>query len=305
LHRISCSHRDFDLDLTLESGQVFQWRRDADRWWVGLIEPDPCPIRIRQTDRYLELQLFGDIAVERIRDYFRLDDPLQDYVAQWTRDGGPEIIEAVDAFAGLRLIRQDPWECLISFMMSPAAPIHRIRSSLQRLSRALGDPCGSIGGLDLYRFPDPWRLAQTKRAVYDEAGFGFRGPHIAAASALICACGGADWVRSLRQVPYPKAKAELMTLPGVGDKVADCVCLFSLDNDEAVPIDVHIARVARALFDNVPRSLTPRNYALIADMYRQRYGPKAGWAQQYLFRDQIGGRVIYCDEQGKHRKSAR
>jgi N-glycosylase/DNA lyase len=176
---------------------------------------------------------------------------------------------------------------------------------MQKISDALGEPCGSLGGIGLYRFPDPEILARTPRSIYDEAGLGFRGRSMAAAAAIVCANGGAHWVRSLRQASYGDAKAQLVTMPGVGEKIADCVCLFSLDKDDAVPIDVHMARVARTLFEDMPASLTPKSYAVVADEYRRRFGTKAGWAQQYLYYDQIERRGIWDDDLGKHRKTGR
>ena len=302
-YRIPCNHKDFSLDLTLESGQVFRWQRGSDRWWIGAIEPEGYLVRIRQTDDALQIESANKRAVDRVRSYFRLDDPLHQYVEQWMREGGPQIASAVASYPGLRLIRQDPWECLISFLASPASPIYRIRRSMQKLCIALGRPCGSLGEVGLYRFPDAEILANTPRSVFDEAGLGFRGPTMAAVAAVVCAKGGSKWVRSLRQTEYALAKAELTTLPGVGEKIADCVCLFSLDKDDAVPIDVHIARISRTLFQNIPASLTPRAYGIVAREFRERFGAAAGWAQQYLYYSQIEKQGIWDDELGKHRKA--
>lgn len=303
--RIDCSPADFNLDLTLESGQVFLWRRASDGWWTGLLSPDGCPVKIRQTADALEYRSPDERAADRMRDYFRLAFPLADLAAAWSQTGGPEIGRALTAYAGLRVIRQDPWQCLISFMASPASPIHRIRRSLQRLSQELGEPLESFADADFWAFPAPDVLAATPREVYDRCGLGFRGPRIAASSALVRDRGGAAWIRSLRDEPYLTARRELVALPGIGEKVADCICLFSLDKHEATPIDVHMARVARALFNGPPSSLARRPYQAMADAFRERFGPSAGWAQQYLYFEQIQKRGIWDDALGKHRKGAR
>jgi 3-methyladenine DNA glycosylase/8-oxoguanine DNA glycosylase len=95
----------------------------------------------------------------------------------------------------------------------------------------------------------------------------------------------AGWLEGLRALPYGEAKAELTQIRGIGAKIADCVSLFSLGKDQAVPVDTHIWAVAKELFSaQVPtRSLTPSTYEAIAGMFVQRYGPYAGWAQEYLY----------------------
>ncbi|HEY3328888.1 MAG TPA: DNA glycosylase [Capsulimonadaceae bacterium] len=300
---LECDIAVLDLDRTLESGQVFRWKRDGDGWWVGLLEPSRTALRIRQTVGGIQIAPGSAAdAEERLREYFRLGDNFDEHEATWRESAGPEIVTALDMSPGLRLIRQDPVECLFSFLTSAAAPIHRIRRCMGGLSSTLGEPWGMLGDMDLNAFPSVELLAATPREVYDSLGFGFRGGYIREAAGQILERGGAAWVRGLRELPYETAKAELMQLTGIGEKIADCVCLFSLDNDEAVPIDVHMARVARELFDGVPKSLTPKAYATVAALYRERFGPKAGWAQQYLYYAQIEKAGIWDDALGRHRK---
>jgi 3-methyladenine DNA glycosylase/8-oxoguanine DNA glycosylase len=93
------------------------------------------------------------------------------------------------------------------------------------------------------------------------------------------------WLASLRYQPRAACKRELMGFFGVGEKIADCVCLFSLDKDDAIPVDTHIWRIARARYapELAGRSLTPAAYARVGEAFRERFGPRAGWAQQTLF----------------------
>src|SRR5262249_19911229 len=138
--------------------------------------------------------------------------------------------------------------------------------------------------LPLYAFPPLETLAAAKEADLRAAGWGFRAPRVPHNAAALCT-EEADWLSTLRHIPYPQARSALMRLFGIGAKVADCICLFSLDKDEAVPIDRHIQRIARRLFrpDLDGKTLTPAVYNALADAYRTRFGAYAGWAQQYLF----------------------
>ena len=100
---------------------------------------------------------------------------------------------------------------------------------------------------------------------------------------------GPDWLVSLRSAPYRQAKAELLGIKGVGEKIADCVCFFSLDKDEAVPVDTHVRQLAQRLFlpEMKARSITSAVYRRISEVFADRYGPYAGWAQQFLYYDDL------------------
>ena len=135
-------------------------------------------------------------------------------------------------------------------------------------------------------------LAEASVEEMRTLGLGYRARFIQAAARQVVTGGGAAWLHGLRHVPYPTAKAALRGLPGVGEKIADCVCLFSLDKDEAIPVDTHIRRIALRDYINEPatRSLTPAAYAQIGDGLRARFGPRAGWAQQFLFFHDLYGK---------------
>jgi N-glycosylase/DNA lyase len=192
-------------------------------------------------------------------------------------------------FAGLRVTRQDPVECLISFLCSSVAPIYRIRRGIDAMCRTLGEPLGTHWGRTFHAFPTLECLAETPREEYDTMGLGFRGGNVRETSAELLRRGGRPYLLALRHAPYANAKAALITLPGVGAKIADCVCLFSLGKHEAVPMDVHVTRIGKRLFPHLAslKSLTSKNYNDLADAYRDRFGPYAGWAQQYLFYNEL------------------
>ena len=222
-----------------------------------------------------------------LRDYFRLDVDLS-ALSQQFAEADPHIQEAMREFAGLRVIRQDPVECVFSFICTSAAPLHRIRRSIDGLCRAYGEPYpgGEVAGLTHYGFPEVHRLAEASVSEMQSLGLGYRARYIQAAARQILINGGPAWLLGLRTKPYAEAKAALLTLTGIGEKIADCICLFSLDKDEAIPVDTHIRQIAqRNYLSQMPavKTLTKAGYAQIGNLLRTQFGPMAGWAQQYLF----------------------
>lgn len=297
--------RVLDLDHTLSSGQAFRWKRvaagtDAGAW-VGALSPAGEIIFADRVGDDVVIGASSDGARAHAAEFFRVDDDLSADVDGWlSGHHGPEIAGAVRSYPGLRVLRQDPVECLFSFMMSAAAPIFRIRRSMDQLCRRYGRPLGEAGGHMMHAFPGVEILAEIPRSEYDVMGFGFRGGNICVAARQVQDYGGEDWLRGLRQASYADAKSALMTLRGVGEKIADCVCLFSLDKDEAVPVDVHIARIARRIFgEGLGSPSTAAGYARFAGAFRDRFGPKAGWAQQYLYYAEICGNGLWDEELGR------
>jgi N-glycosylase/DNA lyase len=300
----ACSPDELDLEHTLASGQAFRWRKDKEGWWATLLEPDHLLVRLWQD----EDQIFYETrpaarSFSRIRDYFQLDTDLAALTKHWIDRAGQEISTATGNFRGLRVVRQDPVECLFTFLCTPAAPIYRIRRSVDAMCRTLGGQVADVAGLAHYSFPSIESLAESSRAVYDKMGLGFRGGNIRLAARGVLDLGGEEWLRGLRELPYAAARAQLSALPGVGLKIADCVCLFSLDKNDAVPIDVHMARVAKRLFTSSRemRTLTGRAYEDAANHFRQRFGEHAGWAQQYLYYNELVHAGLWDEELGKHR----
>jgi N-glycosylase/DNA lyase len=169
------------------------------------------------------------------------------------------------------------------------------------MSAMLGQPLGTVDGQPYYAFPTVATLAAADPAELQAAsGLGYRAGRIVAAAGLLAA-REPGWLRGLRTVPYPAAHTALQALPGVGPKVADCVCLFSLDHPEAVPVDTHIWQVAQGHWGQGaagiaagaagPRvgGLTAAAYRRVGDMFRARYGRLAGYAQNWLFYDHFRG----------------
>lgn len=292
-----CPIGEMHLSHTLICGQAFRWKLDGQGWWSCLLPiTNPAPkgprhrlVRLWQDRDAVYYETFpreGGLA--HLRDYLRLDIDLPALTAQFAA-ADPGISDALSAFPGLRVLRQDPEECLFSFLCTPAAPLYRIRGSIAGLCHAYGDPCaqGAVAGVMHHAFPPAHRLAEASVGQMLKFGLGFRAKNIRETARQVVANGGSSWLLSLREMPYSDAKAALMTLPGVGDKIADCVCLFSLDKDDAIPVDTHIRQIALRRYpeaaSGTSKTFTRRDYMAIGDTLRARFGAMAGWAQQYLF----------------------
>ena len=232
-----------------------------------------------------------------LRDYFQLDVDLGDLYAQWSA-ACPKVAAVAPHLPGMRILRQDPLECLVSFICSSNNNIVRITLMLAKLREAYGDAIAveseavrAAGVLRLFRFPT---LAQLQRASEEELralGFGYRAKYIVSTVSKLASREGARWLASLRAEPQSaegdaRVLAALLELDGVGPKVADCVALFSLDRRRVVPVDTHVWQIACRDFDRSlteAKSLTPAVYLRVGELFRQRYGPFAGWAHSLLF----------------------
>ncbi len=151
-----------------------------------------------------------------------------------------------------------------------------------------GTKLGEVGGESYFTFPSAATLAEADAAYLSKiSGLGFRGRNLVGVAQQIRE-RGEGWAASLREMPYWEAHGELVKLRGIGAKVADCVCLFSLDKTEAVPVDTHVWKLAKALyFPDWParKSLTSLAYNTVAGVFRERFGELAGYAQSFLFYD--------------------
>ena len=263
-----------DLPLTLESGQAFRWHDDGGVW-SGFIEGrlltlerDPAGLRVAHAPGS------PPDAGRAVGDYFRLDDDLPAIYAQLCED--ERLAAAVHRHWGLRILRQEPWECLIAFICSQNANIPRIGQMQATLADALGGTA-TLGGLARRTFPTPEALASAGEGRLRELGLGYRARYVAAAAETVAA-GGIDLL-ALRAAPYEDAKAALLALPGVGEKVADCVLLFALDQLDAAPIDRWVRRALEDWYLDGRRL----SYRDLWAWTREAFGPYAGYAQQYLF----------------------
>jgi N-glycosylase/DNA lyase len=262
---------------------VFRWDKKGE-WWYGVV--GDRVFKVRQTGAELE---FTGAAEELIVHYFGLDDDLQKISASIGRD--EHIREALNAFWGLRLIRQPPWECLISYICATYKNIPAIRHMLLQLSRRFGEKT-AFDGCEFFTFPTPGKLACASEKSLATCGLGYRAEYVQMTSKRIFED---DFkLERLRRLSYEEAKRQLCSLAGVGPKVADCVLLFSLGKTEAFPVDRWVERVILNHYaQRLPRELaeklaqreglTNSDYAVLNAFGRQYFGVYAGYAQEYLY----------------------
>ena len=267
----------FDLAATLESGQVFRWRRVDSGWYVGVVGRHPVALSQVEGGLLYSCERGTEEAVKRaLYDYFRLDEDLLAIYREVSDD--QRVAEAISRYRGLRLLRQEPWECLVSFVCSSVSNIPRISRTLEAMAQRYGRAV-SLAGHTLYAFPTPEELARLLESDLRELGLGFRAKYVAEIAPALAA-GRVD-LAALRQASYEEAKAELMLLPGIGGKVADCVLVFSLDKLEGFPVDRWVRRCLKEWYF---QGGTISDAALLS-WAQGRWGRHAGYVQQYLFHD--------------------
>jgi N-glycosylase/DNA lyase len=271
------------LDATLCCGQAFRWNK-KDEWWFGIV--GDTALKIRQLDDELE---FENAEPEFVHEYLSLDDDLERIFAQIGKD--ERVKNAIREFAGLRILRQDPWECLVSYICATYKNIPAIKQMLNNLARKFGEKT-FLDNKTFYGFPSPEKLAEATFKDLKKCGLGYRAKYLYEMARRVCECDF-DFGR-LKKEPYERAKEKLLCFPGVGLKVADCVLLFSLGKLEAFPVDVWIKRIVMKYYpshfseDFVRRgsdkkSPSDSEYRKLNEFGRRYFGEYAGYAQEYLY----------------------
>jgi len=306
--------------------------------WVGVLDGKPLAIRqLPDTTVFSLLSNNGnDVKTEDIlsteqclKDYFQCNKSLSDLYERWGQ-GCSRMRQVLPCLPGVRVVRQDPFECLTSFICSSNNNIKRITQMLAKLRRCYGKYLGSLivhgsqdsdndktwsyiykdeidvrGSLildtlpalskkehDFFAFPTAEELAQVSQLEekLKRLGYGYRAKFIAG-TARLAAEKGNEWLHDLRHNrDRLEVQRELLTFPGVGPKVADCVALFSLDQSESIPVDTHVWDIAVRDYDSTlanNKSLTPKVYEMVGDEFRRRYVPHAGWAHSVLFAGEL------------------
>jgi len=273
----------FDLDFSLCCGQVFRWKRIGE-WWYGVVGENV--FKIQQCGAELE---FDGVSGEFVQRYFGLNDDLQQINRCIGRDD--YIRKALRRFEGLRIVRQLPWECLISFICATYKSIAAIELMLSKLSQKFGEK-KTFDRLDFYTFPTAAKLAFASGNALSECGLGYRAKYVQATAKKIHE--GNFELEHLKSMPYLEARRMLFEFSGVGLKVADCVLLFSIEKMEAFPVDVWVKRVILKHYANqFPEALVKKissheslsngEYEKLNVFGRSYFGKYAGYAQEYLY----------------------
>ena len=216
-----------------------------------------------------------DISWDWLEGYLQLGVNPKALIATFPQD--EHLKTAVESCRGLRLLRQDPWECLASFILSSTKQIVQIRQIVSLVCERFGEHVAAPEGRTAFSFPSPQVIANLTEADLRCCKMGFRAPYLKGTAEMIVR----DEVNldRIAKMPVAHARAELMRLPGVGRKIADCVLLFAYGFQEAFPVDVWVLKAIRQLYFPGRRP----NARKIIKFTETYFGPNAGYAQQYLF----------------------
>src|SRR5215470_10481035 len=271
---------DFDLEKTLDSGQVFHWQKVGDGF-VGAIGDRAVYVEQRAG----VLKVCDGEAPSQTREapvlpgivahYFALDHPLAEICNSFPKD--PVMNAARDFCCGLRIIRQPKWECLATFICSSMKQVAHIRQISQALRKRFGEQ-RDIGDHRVYTFPSAERLAHTSEKQLRDCKLGYRAKNLHATAGLVSS-GEAD-LEAWSALSDVELRTKLCALPGVGPKIANCVMLFAYERLRAFPIDVWIERVLRQQYFPRRKKMTAQRLRQFTETY---FGEHGGYAQQYLF----------------------
>ena len=267
----------FDLESTLFSGQVFRWRK-RDEWYEGVIFGRI--VRVREVEGGIAFATAGDdvdVTASWLRDYFALDVDLHEVYSALSRDEA--LSQAFDRYRGMRVLRQDPWETTLSFLCAQNSNVLRITRNVEDMCRSFGRPI-SLGGNTRYTYPTPEALVEAGEQALRDLGLGYRARYIVSAAEKVSKSEIDLW--ALRRASYDDALDALMTLDGVGDKVANCIMLFCMDKPQAFPVDTHIRQILRERYPRA-RRVKSSDIRRVRAWAQEYFAPFAGYANHYLF----------------------
>ncbi|MDR2089380.1 MAG: DNA-3-methyladenine glycosylase 2 family protein [Clostridiales Family XIII bacterium] len=294
--------KDFSAEQTFACGQAFRWKRGGDGSYTGVAGGRAANIAFTPADADAE-GCAGDIVIRPLgvappaacgegngsdsndRNFWEnYLDLRRDYgeIKRALAANDAVMARAVACGAGIRILNQEPWEALISFILSQNNHIPRITACVERLCAACGTRIDGADGGVFFAFPRIETLAGLSEGDLAPCGLGYRAKYLIQTARRVAEAGGAAWLAALRDAAIAEAESALLSLCGVGPKVAACVLLFGLGHTEGFPVDVWMARAMRELY-----GVDGKDAAAHA---AERFGPYAGIAQQYLFHYMRNGR---------------
>ena len=262
-----------DIDNSINSGQVFLWEKQGSDWY-GIDGQD-----------VLKINKNGVIkSIRNLKtDFFRKNDNMQEIIKSISKD--KTVKKAVKEYEGLRLFRQDPFQCLISFIISSNSNIQKIKSSLEKITKKFGKKV-KIQNKEFFLFPEPEKLAKATIDEIKSCGVGYRAPFIKEAAKMVI-LKKIDF-EYLKKCDYHEAKKNICLVPGIGNKVADCIMLFSLNKLESFPLDTWMIKILEKYYSKEfkieTKTITQKQYELLHEKIVNYFGPYCGYAQQYLFK---------------------
>ena len=262
-----------DVDNSINSGQVFLWEKQGSDWY-GIDGQD-----------VLKINKNGVIkSIRNLKtDFFRKNDNIQEIIKSISKD--KTVKKAVKEYEGLRLFRQDPFQCLISFIISSNSNIQKIKSSLEKITKKFGKKV-KIQNKEFFLFPEPEKMAKATIDEIKSCGVGYRAPFIKEAAKMVI-LKKIDF-EYLKKCDYHEAKKNICLVPGIGNKVADCIMLFSLNKLESFPLDTWMIKILEKYYSKEfkieTKTITQKQYELLHEKIVNYFGPYCGYAQQYLFK---------------------
>ena len=264
---------EINIDDTINSGQVFLWKK-IDSKWYGI-----------DGKKILILKDKLDVKSKNIHNFFRFDDDFQGIKKQLSKDRVMK--KAINNFPGMRILRQDPFQCYISFIVSSNSNIPNIQTRLQKLSQKFGEKM-IIDKNEFFLFPKPEKLANASINEIAKCGLGYRTKYVK--KAAIAVNKGMIDFSSLKKQDYQEARDSLCQVFGIGKKVADCILLFSLEKLEAVPLDRWVLRILQKYYSKEfqisTKTITEKTYDELHNKIVDHFGEYAGYGQQFLFKNE-------------------
>ncbi|MBR5498480.1 MAG: DNA-3-methyladenine glycosylase 2 family protein [Clostridia bacterium] len=247
---------NINLDVTLDCGQAFRWSKNNDGSWHGVVRGVETDVAVHNGAlRFYNIneKQFYDVFY----DYFDFGRDYDAILSQLKQDG--HLAAAIEKYGTIRILRQEPWEALCSFIFSACNNIPRIKGIIERFCMNFGERAG-----DSFAFPSAEKTAELSLEELDVLRCGYRAPYILSAAKMISS-GEID-LEKLKNEDIEECEKQLTRINGVGKKVADCTILFGLGHVDAFPVDRHIRRICENLYpDGLPECT--KNYEGIAQQY--------------------------------------
>lgn len=264
--------KDFNLTHIFECGQCFRWNKEQDGSYTGVVFNKVINVEQQGSTVFFTNVNGEDFSV--IKNYFDLDNDYAHIKHVLNKD---EIMDkAINFGEGIRILKQDEWETMISFMISANNRIPMIKKVIENLSNKFGSFICNYRGKDYYTFPEAKKLSEASVDEILQCKAGFRAPRIREAAVRFL--DERDIIYNINNVTYDEGLEYLKTYAGIGDKVANCILLFSMKHFDTFPVDVWVRRVMQELYvDKNTKDADIRKFA------ENKFGKFSGYAQQYLF----------------------
>lgn len=275
--------KDFDLDHIFDCGQCFRWTRQDNGSYTGIAFGRVVNMQVsRAEDGVHQLEIDGCSEEDFNNIWYDYLDMARDYgvVKDILAEGDPVMAKAIETGTGIRILKQDLWETIVSFIISQNNNIPRIKGCIENLCRLFGEKAGEYGGTEYYNIPSPEVMASLTADDLAPVRLGYRALYLIETARQVLAKGGMETVSAeLGAAATPDEACEyLRQFQGVGPKVASCIALFGLARLDAFPIDVWVRRVMNRLY-----AIDEKDVKAMSAYARENFGENGGIAQQYLF----------------------